>query len=313
MLFGDADPGGRLPVTFPADAAQLQTAGDPRKYPGVAEEEDYSESVFTGYKWYDAHNFTPAFPFGFGLSYTNFRYGTLRVSASHGANQVAVATIDVTNTGRRAGIAVPELYIRKPATSALAQPLRQLVGYDSVEIPPGRTVAVTFPLNDRSFATWDNNGWRIIPGCYKLYAGASSRSLPSHVAMARGAHCAGAAASLSTRGSFGLPLPARATSKLLPGEKPRLMLAVTPRRVTAGALTTLQFTVTERSGARTGPGGGAIIRFDGRKLRADRRGRARLTLRLPTPRLYVATALKPGWRSATATVRVVNSAPAFTG
>jgi beta-glucosidase len=219
VLFGDVNPSGKLPATFPADASQLQTAGDPSKYPGVAEEESYSEGVFVGYKWYDAHNFAPAFPFGYGLSYTTFRYGPLRVSAAHGTNKVAMATINVTNTGRRAGIAVPELYISKPATTALAQPLRELVGYDSVSVQAGRTVRVSIPLNDRSFGTWDTAGWRVLRGCYRLSAGSSSRSLPSHAVIARGAHCAGAGAKLGTSGSFFLPLPPAAKATLLPRAK----------------------------------------------------------------------------------------------
>ena len=201
VLFGDVDPGGRLPVTFPADASQLPTAGDPTKYPGVAETENYSEGMLIGYKWYDAHNLTPAFPFGYGLSYTSFRYGPLRVSATPGANQVATATLDVTNTGARAGFAVPELYISKPATGALPQAPRQLVGYDSVSVPAGRTVRVTFPLNDRAFASWDTNGWTVLPGCYTLAAGSSSRSLPSQAVIARGAGCSHASAQLGTSAS----------------------------------------------------------------------------------------------------------------
>jgi beta-glucosidase len=221
VLFGDVNPAGRLPATFPADASQLPTAGDPMKYPGVAEEENYSEGVFVGYKWYDAHNFTPAFPFGYGLSYTTFRYGSLHVSATRGANRVATATIDVTNTGRRAGLAVPELYISKPATSALPQPPRQLVGYDSVNVPAGRTVRVSFPLNDRSFATWDSTGWRVLPGCYHLSAGSSSRALASHAVISRGAHCAPGTATLGTNGDFSLPLPAAARAALLPRARRR--------------------------------------------------------------------------------------------
>jgi beta-glucosidase len=122
VLFGDADPAGRLPATFPQDASQLPTAGSQLQYPGVAEEEDYSEGTLVGYKWYDAHHLTPAFPFGSGLSYTSFRYGPLHVKAAPRAGQVATAAIDVMNTGTRDGFAVPELYISKPATSALPSP-----------------------------------------------------------------------------------------------------------------------------------------------------------------------------------------------
>ncbi|MGZ6764447.1 MAG: beta-glucosidase [Nocardioides sp.] len=207
VLFGDVDPGGRLPVTFPASAAQLQTAGDPNRYPGVAEQVDYSEGVLTGYKWYDAHHLTPAYPFGAGLSYTHFRYGALHVRRAAGPDRVAVASLTVTNTGRRAGVAVPQLYLGKPATAALPQPVRQLVGYTSVRVPAGRTVRVDLPLNDRSFATWGAHGWRVLPGCYRLSAGSSSRHLTSGATVARGATCAGSALSLGTRARLFLPLP----------------------------------------------------------------------------------------------------------
>jgi beta-glucosidase len=200
------------------------------KYPGVAETENYSEGVYVGYKWYDAHNFTPAFPFGYGLSYTTFRYGPLHVRATPGQNRVATATIDVTNTGGRAGIAVPELYLSKPASGAPSGPPRQLVGYNSVEVPAGRTVRVSFPLNDRSFATWDGTGWRVLPGCYDLAAGSSSRALPGQAVISQSARCPHSAARLGTSGDFSLPLPATASSTLLP-RSARRCARCTKRRV----------------------------------------------------------------------------------
>jgi beta-glucosidase len=218
VLFGDADPGGRLPATFPADASQLPTAGSQAQYPGLGTEEYYSEGVFVGYKWFDAHHLKPAFPFGYGLSYTTFRYGPLSVRTAPGADRVATATIGVTNTGSRSGIAVPEVYMSKPATSALPQPARQLVAYDSVEVPAGRTVRVSFPLNDRSFASWVSSGWRIVPGCYRLAAGPSSRVLPSAATIARGARCPGSGAGLGTAGDFTLPLPSTASASLIAGQ-----------------------------------------------------------------------------------------------
>ncbi len=219
VLFGDADPGGRLPVTFPADPSQLPTAGSQQQYPGVGEEESYSEGVFVGYKWYDAHNLTPAFPFGYGLSYTSFRYGPLHVALAPGPNEVATATVDVTNTGTRSGIAAPELYISKPSTGALPQPVRQLVGYTSVQVPAGRTVRVTFPLNDRSFASWATTGWEVLAGCYRLAVGPYSRDLPSSGVIGRGARCPGEAAQMGTSGNFFLPLPPTASTALV--RKPR--------------------------------------------------------------------------------------------
>ncbi len=216
VLFGDVDPGGRLPATFPAAASQLPTAGDPRRYPGVAEEEDYGEGVLVGYKWYDAHHLRPAYPFGAGLSYATFRYGPLHVRRATGTNRVAVATATVTNTGTRAGIAVPQLYVGKPAARGLPQPVRQLVGYTSVRVPAGRTVRVSFPLDDRSFATWGSGGWRILPGCYRLAAGPSSRRLPARAVVARGTSCRGAHLRLGTRGRFFQPLPPAPSMRRVP-------------------------------------------------------------------------------------------------
>jgi len=210
VLFGDVDPGGRLPATFPADASQVPTANDPQAYPGVAEEETYNEGLLVGYKWYDAHHLTPAFPFGAGLSYTTFRYGRLHVTPADRPNEVARAVLTVRNTGHRAGIAVPQLYLSKPSTSALEQPVRQLVGYTSVRIPAGGTARMSFPLNDRSFASWASDGWKVLPGCYRLAAGSSSRALPASATIARGAACSRADLRLDTRGRFFLPQPAPA-------------------------------------------------------------------------------------------------------
>ena len=238
VLYGDVDPGGRLPVTFPDSASQLPTAGSPMQYPCVAEQEQYSEGLLVGYKWYDAKHLTPAYPFGAGLSYTSFRYGPLTVRAARAANQVAVAAIDVTNTGSRAGIAVPQLYVSKPSTAALPQPVRQLVGYRSVSIPAGRTTRVEFPLNDRSFASWSRTGWTTVPGCYRLAAGSSSHTLPSRATVARGATCTGTQARLSSPADYRLPLPALATSRLVAPAAPARGPTPSTARAGGGSLPT---------------------------------------------------------------------------
>ncbi len=222
VLFGDVDPGGRLPATFPASADQVPTAGDRRRYPGVAEEVHYSEGLKVGYKWYDAKGLEPAYEFGAGLSYTTFRYGRLRVtraSRGKGSDVVATARMRITNTGRRDGVAVPQLYVSKPARRGLRQVPRQLVGYASTEIKAGRSVVVKFPLNQRSFASWTGNpalgraGWRTGPGCYTLGAGASSRSLTRHVVLARGTSCERGRVRLGRSGDVNLPLPPAARVK----------------------------------------------------------------------------------------------------
>ncbi|WP_170286012.1 beta-glucosidase family protein [Nocardioides rubriscoriae] len=219
MLYGDTDPGGRLPATFPASAGQVPTAGDRRLYPGVAEEVFYDEGIRVGYKWYDARGHRPAYPFGHGLSYTSFRYGPLTIRRAPGHNRVAVATMTVTNTGRRAGVAVPQLYVSKPRTARVDQVRRQLVGYASVDVPRGRTVRVSFPLDERSFASWvgDRAGFRVVRGCYRFAAGSSSRSLPSSATVGRGRSCGAGSLRLSGRtGDVRLPLPGVAITTTLP-------------------------------------------------------------------------------------------------
>jgi beta-glucosidase len=189
VLFGDVDPGGRLPATFLESESQLPWANDPTAYPGGADVY-YKEGVFVGYRWYDAQNLTPAFPFGFGLSYTTFGFSGLRIQVSKpGSVPVATVSVKVTNTGKRSGLAVPQLYLGLPSPSAdVLQPPRQLKGYVKLTLAPGQSKTVSFPLDDRAFSYWDvgTGAWRVTPGCYGVFAGSSSRNLPLHGTIARG-------------------------------------------------------------------------------------------------------------------------------
>ncbi|GAA4623483.1 glycoside hydrolase family 3 C-terminal domain-containing protein [Actinoallomurus vinaceus] len=174
LLFGDADPSGKLPMTFPK--AENETAANtPQQYPGVNGTATYSEGLDVGYRWYDAHGVTPRFPFGYGLSYTTFAVGHLSVSP-----QGRVATVDVTNTGTRAGADVVQLYLASPASAG--EPPRRLAGFAKVTLRPGQTRHVTIGLDARSFSVWDTAAgrWTTVPGRYTLYAGDSSRDLPLH-------------------------------------------------------------------------------------------------------------------------------------
>ena len=183
VLFGDADPGGRLPVTFPVRPGDVpahtasQWPGDPTVPAPEADAEllqiHYSESVLVGYRWYDSQRIAPAFPFGFGLSYTRWRYSGLSVRRR-------TVSVWVRNVGRRAGSDVAQLYLAVPALArGLPQPPRQLKGYMKVRLGPGRAERVTFGLDDRSFADWSTatHAWVVRPGCYPVYVGRSSRNL----------------------------------------------------------------------------------------------------------------------------------------
>ena len=146
MLFGDIDPGGRLPATFPRSEAQLPTAGDPQKYPGVNDEEYYKEGVFLGYKWFDAKRHTPAFPFGYGLSYTRFKLGRPKLRGH-------TVTVRVRNTGKRKGSTVVQLYVSLPSSRAVPQPPRALKRYRKIVLRRGRATTARFKLSDATSPT----------------------------------------------------------------------------------------------------------------------------------------------------------------
>ena len=178
VLFGDVDPGGRLPATFPRTEEHYPYSGDPEAYPGVAEEVQYKEGVFVGYRWFDAQGHKPAFPFGFGLSYTRFRYGPLEVRRR--GRGAAVASFTVRNVGRRRGVEVPQLYLGLPSPGEdIEQPPRQLKGFRKLKLRPGQRARVRFRIGPRDLSYWDvdTDGWRIAPGCYRVMIGRSSRRI----------------------------------------------------------------------------------------------------------------------------------------
>jgi beta-glucosidase len=201
LLFGDVNPSAKLPETFPASAKDLPTQ-TPQQYPGVNDAQGvphvaYSERLLVGYRWYDARNITPLFPFGFGLSYTTFDLRNLAVSAAAGGTTGASVSFDVVNTGSRPGAEVPQLYVADPPSTG--EPPKQLKGFTKVSLAPGESRRVTLPLDYRSFAHWDTSAqdWRVDRGCYALMAGRSSRDLPLRAAVALGgAPCPGAVASI---------------------------------------------------------------------------------------------------------------------
>ncbi len=187
VLFGDVDPGGRLPATFPRSEADLPTAGSASRYPGVDNVVDYSEGILVGYRWFDRRGIKPAFAFGFGLSYSRFALRDLRVrEARRGVG--ARVTIDVANKGDRTGIAVPELYLGLPGAPGRIQPPRQLKGFDSVKLRAGATRRVTFKLDSRAFSYWNTakDRWQVAPGCYRVYVARSSRDAGRSATLALG-------------------------------------------------------------------------------------------------------------------------------
>jgi beta-glucosidase len=180
VLFGDVDPAGRLPVTFPVSLSDgpLQTAA---QYPGLSEPGDavgphssYTEGLLVGYRWYDAKNIAPLFPFGYGLSYTTFRYSGVAVKPTASG---AAVTFKLTNTGTRAGAEVAQVYVGDPAS--VAEPPKQLEAFRRVTLSPGQSTTLTVPLGWRSFAHWDtcSHQWAVSAGSYQVMVGSSSRDI----------------------------------------------------------------------------------------------------------------------------------------
>ena len=174
VLFGQTDPGGHLPVTFPASLSQVP-ASTTAQFPGNGTTVQYSEGIDVGYRWYDAKDITPLFPFGYGLSYTRFAFSGLRVSraVTDGTADVRVSAT-VTNTGRRAGSDVAQLYLGDPASSG--EPPRQLGGFQRVDLAPGASARVSFTLTPQQMSWWSDsaNGWTQTAGTYSVSVGDSS-------------------------------------------------------------------------------------------------------------------------------------------
>ncbi|MGX6604056.1 glycoside hydrolase family 3 C-terminal domain-containing protein [Micromonosporaceae bacterium Da 78-11] len=173
VLFGDVNPSGRLPVTFPAALSDVP-ARTAAQWPGQNGTVQYSEDIHVGYRWYDRQNITPLYPFGFGLSYTTFGYANLAVGQPDAAGNVAVS-FDVTNTGSRAGAEVAQVYVGHPASTG--EPPQNLRGFTKVALNPGQTQRVTLSLDERSFQHWTNAGWTTPAGSYPIMVGASSRGI----------------------------------------------------------------------------------------------------------------------------------------
>jgi beta-glucosidase len=174
VLFGEVNPSGKLPVTFPASETAVP-ANTPQQYPGVNGTAVYSEGLGVGYRYDDAAGITPLFPFGFGLSYTSFAFSHLTVSGPDGGNDPSVrVNAEVTNTGARAGTEVAQLYVGDPA--AAGEPPRQLKAFQRVDLRPGQHATVHFTLNASDLAYWDTaaQGWAVGSGSYQVYVGDSS-------------------------------------------------------------------------------------------------------------------------------------------
>ena len=182
VLYGDVNPSGHLPESFPY---RLEDNPSFLFYGGEGNRTEYREGVFVGYRYYDKKKTDVLFPFGYGLSYTTFEFSGLRLSAeSIKDTETLTVTVTVTNTGDRAGKAVAQLYVGDPESTPI-RPVRELKGFRKILLQPGESKEVSFTLDKRSFAYWNEeiHDWYAETGEFTIEVGDSSRNLPVRAAV----------------------------------------------------------------------------------------------------------------------------------
>jgi len=176
VLLGRVNPSGRLPETFPL---RLEDSPVYPWYDAEADSAEYREGVLVGYRWYDRKRLPVLFPFGYGLSYTNFRYANLKLSASEIRDtDTLTVSVDVSNAGSVAGKEVVQLYVADRESTVL-RPVRELKDFRKVALQPGQTKTVSFTLGKRAFAYWNTriHGWHVETGAFGIQIGRSSRDI----------------------------------------------------------------------------------------------------------------------------------------
>jgi beta-glucosidase len=191
IIFGQVNPSAKLPVTFAktekdlphpeipgmtqtaqAAAARGAAAGGGGRGGMPPFDIPYTEGLKVGYKWFEAENKQPLFPFGFGLSYTTYAYANLKASAS---DKDVTVTFSVKNTGNRAGVEIAQVYVSLPASAG--EPPKRLVAWERVELAAGETKPVSLKLDSRFLSIFnaDKDAWELVPGDYKVLVGGSSQ------------------------------------------------------------------------------------------------------------------------------------------
>jgi beta-glucosidase len=179
VLFGDVNPSGKLPITFP-NSADETPAHSAQEWPGIGGIAHYSEGIDVGYRWYDSRQINPLFPFGYGLSYTTFAVNDLVAAKQLTGSGVEKLSVDVTNSGHRIGAEVVQLYVGMPAIAD--EPPQQLKGFRKVTLAPGQTQRVNFTLTRTDLAYWNTtaHNWITPSGEYRIMVGTSSRDIAAH-------------------------------------------------------------------------------------------------------------------------------------
>jgi len=176
ILFGITNPSGKLAETFPE---KLEDNPSYLNFPGDVDKVEYREGVFVGYRYYDTKNVKPLFPFGHGLSYTQFEYSQLSMNKNFMLdNETLTVTVKVKNTGNVQGKEIVQLYVRDIETS-VSRPDKELKGFEKVDLQPGKEKTVTFSLDKRAFAYYNEKiqDWHVETGDFEIIIGKSSQDL----------------------------------------------------------------------------------------------------------------------------------------
>ena len=176
VLFGDASPSGKLPMSWPKELADVAAMAS---YPGKDLRTEYKEGVYVGYRHFDTHNVTPQFPFGYGLSYAKFDYSGLKVAQSKiKAGETVDVSLDVKNSGSREAAEVVELYVHDVKAS-IDRPAKELKGFRRVALKAGESKTLSFRLDASALSFWspEKKAWVAEPGAFEVLVGASSRDI----------------------------------------------------------------------------------------------------------------------------------------
>lgn len=192
VLFGEVNPSGKLPMTFPVKLTDspAHASGDVRQYPGVPRndgtpilDENYTEGIYVGYRWHDTKKIRPLFAFGHGLSYTTFKYGKVTASGKvMNADGSLTLSVDVTNTGSRAGAEVVQLYITDKKCT-VDRPTKELKGFEKVSLAPGETKTVKFTVTKEALSFFDaaHHKWVAEPGVFTAHIAAAADDVRTSV------------------------------------------------------------------------------------------------------------------------------------
>jgi beta-glucosidase len=176
LLFGEASPSGKLAETFPKKLSHNPSF---LNFPGEADRVEYREGIFVGYRYYDMKDIEPLFPFGYGLSYTEFEYSDLYISKKEIKDTDTVTvSVNVKNVGKSDGKEIVQLYI-KDVVSSVIRPNKELRSFEKIELVPGEEKIVTFTLDKRAFAYYDVDlkDWHVETGEFEILVGKSSKEI----------------------------------------------------------------------------------------------------------------------------------------